>query len=136
MKRNPDISTSSGSIVLSSAIRAPRTPSRFGDFVSLTKPRMNVLVLATTAVGYYMALPRWNGWLPLLHLLLGTGLTAAAASVLNQYIERHHDKLMPRTRNRPLPACRIVAPEALSLGIALSIFGTLYLAFSVNLLTA
>src|SRR5205085_7566236 len=122
MKRNPDISTSSGSIVLSSAIRAPRTPSRFGDFVSLTKPRMNVLVLATTAVGYYMALPRWSGWLPLVHLLLGTAMTAAAASVLNQYIERKHDALMPRTRNRPLPAKRIAPAEALLLGITLSAF--------------
>ena len=135
MKRAPDISTSSGSIILNAPIAA-RTPSRFADFVSLTKPRMNVLVLATTAVGYYMALPRWSGWMPLLHLLLGTGMTAAAASVLNQFIEREHDRLMPRTRNRPLPACRIAASEALFLGIFLSITGTLYLALTVNVLTA
>jgi heme o synthase len=135
MKRAPDISTSSGSLVLSAPI-AQRTPSRFADFFSLTKPRMNVLVLATTAVGYYMALPRWTGWLPLIHLLLGTAMTAAAASVLNQYIERDYDRLMPRTRNRPLPACRIDAFEALLLGIALAITGTLYLALAVNILTA
>jgi len=136
MKRTPDISTSSGSLVLSAPISAARTPSRFADFISLTKPRMNVLVLATTAVGYYMALPRWTGWLPLIHLLLGTAMTAAAASVLNQYIERGHDSLMPRTRNRPLAAGRIAPSEALLLGIFLSITGTLYLALVVNILTA
>src|SRR5437868_9420677 len=136
MKRNPDISTSSGSLVLSTPIAVSRTPSRFADLLSLTKPRMNLLVLATTAVGYYMAIPRLTSWLPLIHLLLGTGMTAAAASVLNQYIEREHDRLMPRTRTRPLPACRIAAIEALSLGVVLAITGTLYLAFAVNILTA
>src|SRR5436190_11775389 len=119
MKRNPDLSTSSGSIVLRAPIAATRTPSRFADFVSMTKPRMNVLVLATTAVGYFMAIDRWTTWIPLLHLLLGTAMTAAAASVLNQYIERNHDRLMPRTRNRPLPAGRIAPAEALLLGILL-----------------
>src|SRR3954466_16157761 len=111
MKRAPDISSSSGSMVLSAPLAA-RTPSRFADFVSLTKPRMNILVLATTAVGYYMAVPRWTGWIPLIHLPLGTAATAAAASILNQFIEREHDRLMPRTRNRPLPACRIAPSEA------------------------
>jgi protoheme IX farnesyltransferase len=135
MKRAPDISTSSGSLALSAPIAA-RTPSRFADLFSLTKPRMNVLVLATTAVGYYMAIDRWTSWLPLIHLLLGTGMTAAAASVLNQVIERNHDRLMPRTRNRPLPAGRIAPTEALILGIALSLTGTLYLALAVNILTA
>src|SRR5439155_2674800 len=135
MKRAPDISTSSGSIVLSAPIVA-RTPSRFADLVSLTKPRMNVLVLATTAVGYYMAIDRWTSWIPLMHLLLGTAMTAAAASVLNQYIERNHDRLMPRTRNRPLPAGRILPSEAILFGLALSITGIIYLAIAVNILTA
>src|SRR3954466_7500962 len=118
MKRAPDISSSSGSMVLSAPLAA-RTPSRFADFVSLTKPRMNILVLATTAVGYYMAIPRWSNGLPLFHLLFGTALTAAAASVLNQFIERDHDRLMPRTMNRALPSRRIPAFEALFLGISL-----------------
>jgi len=136
MKRAPDISTSSGSIVLSAPIATPRTPSRFADFVSLAKPRMNLLVLATTAVGYYMAIDRWSTWIPLIHLLLGTGMTAAAASVLNQHIERKHDALMPRTRNRPLPAGRIAPTDALLIGIILALTGTIYLALAVNLLTA
>src|SRR5438046_708846 len=55
MKRAPDISTSSGSIVLSAPIVA-RTSSRFADLVSLTKPRMNVLVLGTAALGLFTLL--------------------------------------------------------------------------------
>src|SRR5207237_5479011 len=84
MKRAPEISTSSGSIILSAPMATPRTPSRFADFVSLTKPRMNVLVLATTAVGYYMAIDRWTSWITLLHRLPATAMPASAARVLHQ----------------------------------------------------
>ena len=46
-------------------------------------------MLVTTVVGYAMARPDWSDWRLLLHTLLGTALTAAAAaSILNQYVER------------------------------------------------
>ena len=136
MKRAPDISTSSGSLLLSGPIETARMPSHAADLFALTKPRMNVLVLATTAIGYGMAVPIFRSWIPLMHLLLGTALTAAAASVLNQYLERNFDRLMPRTRNRPLPAGRIAPSEALAFGIVLAITGVIYLALAVNLLTS
>jgi protoheme IX farnesyltransferase len=101
---------------------------------------MNFLVVVTTMVGYYMAAPRGiaggGEWARLFHTLLGTALTAAGASVLNQYVERGYDALMPRTVNRPLPAGRLAPLEALALGVALSIAGTLYLTILVNPLTA
>src|SRR6478672_5637816 len=78
------------------------TPSRLRDFYELTKPRMNFLVVCTTAVGYAMA-PHHGQWATLVHAIIGTALTAASASVLNQLVERSYDALMPRTRNRPLP---------------------------------
>jgi protoheme IX farnesyltransferase len=136
MKRSPDISTSSGTLMLAAPLETVRVPSRFADFCALTKVRMNLLVLATTAVGYGMAIPVWKSWGPLLHLLLGTALTAAGASVLNQYLEREHDRLMPRTRNRPLAAGRVAPMEALLLGIGLGIVGVAYLALVVNVLTS
>src|SRR5258706_13296719 len=79
-------------------------PSRAADFYELTKPRMNFLVVITTMVGFYMASARIGSisWLLMLHTLLGTALTAASASILNQLIERRFDALMPRTRCRPL----------------------------------
>ncbi len=52
--------------------------SRLSDLIELTKPRMNFLVLVTTAVGYFMATRGWDDWGRLLHTLLGTALTAAA----------------------------------------------------------
>jgi protoheme IX farnesyltransferase len=113
--------------------------ARFFDLYELTKPRMNFLVVATTLVGYFMASPsvadHWR-WALLLHTLLGTALTAAAASVLNQHAERDYDLLMPRTRNRPLPARRISPTEALFFGVCLGACGIIELALFVNSLTA
>lgn len=112
-------------------------PSRCVDFYELTKPRMNFLVLVTTLVGFYMAGGhRELNWLLLLPTLIGTALCAAGASVLNQYIERDFDKLMPRTRNRPVPAGRIEPREALTTGILCSIAGVVTLLLCVNALTA
>jgi heme o synthase len=116
-----------------------RTPSRLNDFYELTKPRMNFLVLITTMVGYYMAGSTWANhpnWLRVLNTLLGTALTAAAAGVLNQVIERDYDKLMPRTKHRPLPAGRVTRRDATIYGITLGIAGVVYLALFVNLLTS
>jgi heme o synthase len=109
---------------------------RIKDFWSLTKPRMNFLVLVTTAVGYYMAARGSLLWGRLLPTLLGTALTAAGASVLNQVLERRFDALMPRTARRPLPQGRVRPIEAWVFGIALSVSGTALLAALVNTLTA
>jgi len=117
------------------ARRAAR-PSRLNDLVELSKMRLNFLVLVTTLVGYAMANPAWLNWGLLLHTLLGTALTAAAASILNQYIERPQDALMARTKRRPLPAGRIGPVAALALGVGAGVAGLLDLYFFVNELTA
>jgi heme o synthase len=120
-----------------SGAAATLTPSRARDFYELTKPRMNFLVVCTTAVGFYMAPHHGGGhWIALLHAIVGTALTAASASVFNQLVERSYDALMPRTRNRPLPAGRVTPAEALAYGVALGVVGVTYLALLVNLLTA
>jgi len=113
----------------------PRS-SRAVDFYELTKPRMNFLVVITTMVGYCMAGRDRHDWPLMVSALFGTALTAAGASVLNQYIERDLDKLMPRTRNRPLPGGRILPIEALAMGAGMGLAGTIYLAVMVNPLTA
>ena len=61
--------------------------------MELAKLRLNFLVMVTTVVGYAMAKPVWSDWRLLLHTLLGTALTAASASILNQYVERPYDAL-------------------------------------------
>jgi protoheme IX farnesyltransferase len=117
--------------------RAGTSPAaRVADFVALTKPRMNFLVVVTTGVGYFMAAHGWNDWSRLLNTLAGTALTAAGASVLNQLAERELDARMVRTQDRPLPAGRVMPIEALIWGSLLAIVGIAELLVFVNALTA
>jgi len=97
---------------------------------------MNLLVVATTVVGFHMAIRNSADWRLLPATLLGTALSAAGASALNQFIERGPDALMRRTRNRPLPAGRIRPADALGYGIGMSISGVALLTLLVNPLTA
>lgn len=115
---------------------AVAAPGRLHDYMEMAKPRLNFLVLVTTVVGYAMARPDWSDWRLLVHTLLGTALTAAAASILNQYVERPYDALMNRTKHRPLPAGRVGPVEALALGVAAAVVGLAELYVFVNPLTA
>jgi len=136
MKPASDISEFSEALATAPAAHERATaPSRLRDFYELTKPRMNFLVVCTTAVGYAMA-PHHGHWMTLLHAIIGTALTAASASILNQHVERAYDALMPRTRNRPLPGGRITPAEALACGVIFGVLGIAYLLLMVNVLTA
>src|SRR3954453_19701905 len=128
--------TAAASLPMEAAEQSDSAVSRWSDYYELTKPRMNALVVITTAVGYFMAVRGFAEWARLLHTVLGTALTAAGASVLNQYVEIDLDAKMPRTANRPLPAGRVSPIEALSFGVLLSAAGVLYLASLVNPLSA
>ncbi len=106
------------------------------DYASLTKPGIVSLVLFTTLAGLWLAS---GGALPLgvaLWTLLGTGLAAAAAASLNNYLDRELDRRMPRTRGRPLPAGRLRPVEALLWGLLLGLSAILALALRVNALSA
>jgi len=109
--------------------------SAWNVFADLVKARLTALVLLTTLTGFYLASPQGMHLTLLVHTLVGTGLLACGASVLNQYLERGHDARMPRTERRPLPAGLIQPERALWFGVALSIAGTLYTFYCVNLLT-
>jgi protoheme IX farnesyltransferase len=113
-----------------------RRGSRVGDFVQLTKPSITFMVLITTLVGFYIGVVGGLPGLLLFHTIVGTGLVAAGASALNQYVERELDGRMVRTRHRPLPGGRLLPPEALLFSVALSVAGVSYLSVFVNMLTA
>ena len=72
----------------------------------------------------------------LVHSIVGIGLLAAGASILNQYLERELDGRMRRTARRPLPAGELTAGRALVLGVAVSSAGMLYVFLLLNALTA
>jgi protoheme IX farnesyltransferase len=109
---------------------------RLADYVALTKPRVVLMVLVTTLVGYYLGSRGLPAPWPLLRTLIGTALAAAGTLALNQWMERDVDALMTRTRNRPLPDGRLQAGEALALGATLLVGGLGYLALAVNGLAA
>ena len=95
-------------------------PGPLTDLLSLTKPRLSSLVLVTAGGGLWLA----DRAVPL-HVALaavgGTMAVVGGANALNCYLERDTDRLMPRTRSRPLPAGRMSPTVALVFGVLLSL---------------
>lgn len=92
------------------------------DFLSLTKPRVVLMVLVTTWAGYYLGATE-TGYGRLAPTLAGVALAAAGTLALNQFLEREVDARMHRTRGRPLPDGRLQAGEALVFGSLLTALG-------------
>jgi heme o synthase len=112
---------------------------RFAAYVSLTKPRLVLLVLVTVAVGFLFGArgraPR-EASLSLAATVLGTALVAGGAGALNQWLERERDARMRRTANRALPCGRIAPSEAAVFGGLLVFLGTAVLLLGANWLAA
>lgn len=105
------------------------------DYIELTKPRILNMVLITTVLGFFMGGKGIQSWTLLIYAILGTGAVVGGACALNNYLERDVDALMHRTKNRPIPAGRIIPQHALYFGTALVLLGTAFLVWKVNLLT-
>ena len=108
------------------------TRSRTIDFLTLTKPRLNLLVLVTTLGGLYLASPQGVATSLLVHTLVGTALVAGGAAALNQVWERDTDRLMRRTSGRPLPQGRLGVNEGTWFGVLLTSIGLVELTFGAN----
>ena len=110
--------------------------TRTADFVTLAKPRLNLLVVASTMVGYVMG----GGLIsdvPLMALtFIGTALVAGGASAFNQVFERVADGQMRRTRLRPMADGRLNPLEGLIFASVTSTAGLALLATGVNVLSA
>jgi protoheme IX farnesyltransferase len=109
---------------------------RLADYVALGKPRIVIMVLLTTCVGYYLGSEGAPVIVGLAHALAGTACAAAGTLALNQYLERERDARMERTRHRPLADGRLPAGEALVVGLALMSAGIVYLSLFTNGLAA
>lgn len=105
------------------------------DFLELTKPRITVLILICTAVGYSFGRASFD-LTTLIHVLLGTALMASGTAALNQWYESYSDAKMRRTRDRPIPSGRIKRAHGFIFGALLSIAGFVELWFGTNALAA
>lgn len=106
------------------------------------KPRITMLVLVTSYLGYYLGLRSMGQYLftfdqliIFFNLMLGIFLSASGAAVLNQVIEKDYDSKMKRTKNRPIPSGRVDWCDALNFGVLLCIVGSVYLFQFTNILT-
>ena len=96
---------------------------RAADFLALTKPRLNSLVVVTAGIGYYLGAAGNVHVASLVQAVIGIALVAGGAAGLNQIYERDTDSLMFRTRMRPLAAQRVTTSEALMFSLALVVIG-------------
>ena len=110
--------------------------SRASAYIALTKPDVSLLVLMTTAAGYYMGVRGPVNWLHMIHVVFGTLLIAGGTAALNHYLERDSDRNMRRTASRPLPRGVLQPPQALAFGIALSVAGAIDLFFAAGALAS
>ena len=110
--------------------------SKVSAFIELTKPRITILILISTALGYYLAESEMINYLNFFYTILGTAILSGGAGTINQCIEKDLDMLMDRTKSRPIPAGLISIKTALSFGLAQSIIGFAILWVLVNQLTA
>ena len=105
------------------------------SYIDLMKPNILLMVLITTLLGYYLGSDGEIIWTHLIWTMIGTSLSAGGASVLNQYLERNQDKIMERTRKRPIPSGIIKPQSALIFGILSVIIGSIILVTMINMLT-
>jgi len=109
---------------------------RVRDYLELIKPRITVLILICTAVGYLFGSGNgFRSW-TLVHALLGTALLASGTSALNQWYEADSDAKMRRTRRRPMAAGKMTRTHGFVFGLTLSAIGFVELWLGTNLLTA
>jgi protoheme IX farnesyltransferase len=108
------------------------------DYAELTKARITTLIVLTAWAGYFFSahksgLPAWS--MGLLHALLGIALVSSGTAALNEVMESDVDARMLRTARRPVPDGRMSKWHAATVGLGLTLGGSLYLALFANALT-
>ena len=130
--RSTTVTVPNGSDTVNQSSRVSVLLRRVDAYIELTKPRMVMMILVTTAAGFYLGTQGAMNWILFGHTIIGAGLTAAGVLGLNQYLERDIDALMARTQHRPLPVGKIHGMEALVFCVLLTAGGMLYLTTFVN----
>jgi heme o synthase len=110
--------------------------SSWHDYYEMCKPRVVMMMVLTSLVGMFLAVP---GMVPLPILLwgnLGIALVAGAGAVVNHVIDQRIDTLMQRTLKRPIPRGKVTTMQALLFACAICVSGMLILWLMVNPLCA
>lgn len=103
-------------------------------YVELTKPRIIELLLVTTVPAMAVAAGGWPGTMLVVVALVGGSLSAGGANVINQVYDRDIDRVMSRTKSRPLPTERVTPKAATIFGIVLGAAGFVILWLGTTLL--
>ena len=106
------------------------TPNIF-DYLELMKPRVMSLVIFTTIVGMYLAPIHIHPVLGLFSII-AIALGAGSAGAINQWIDKDIDKIMFRTKNRPIPSGRVDPAEALTFSLVVSLISIILLGLASN----
>ena len=112
------------------------TKPTFKDFYILTKPNVVALMILTSVIGMFMAVPGWVPWQPLVLGNLGIALCAGAAAAVNHIIDQRIDTKMARTANRPVATGVVSTRQAVWFASIIGALGMAILLIWVNALTA
>lgn len=106
------------------------------EFIVLTKPRVNLLIMFTAIVGMLLAHQSTLDYELILFASIGIGLAASAAAIINHVVDQKIDSIMDRTKSRPLVNGSIKPLHAIYFALFLSITSITMLYLLVNALTA
>lgn len=129
MAKSVSVSASSGRSLSAAS-------SSWRDYYEMTKPKVVMLLLLTALVGMCLATPGWVDWHVLIAGLMGIGMLASAAAVVNHVVDHRIDTQMARTFNRPVAKGRVSVQKALTFAAVLAVVGYVMLEIWVNTLTA
>ncbi|MBU3020313.1 heme o synthase [Aestuariibacter sp. A3R04] len=124
------------SVALSTSPSRARQRTTWRDYYELTKPKVVLLLLLTALVGMCLATDGWVKWQVLSAGMLGIGMLASSAAVINHVVDHRIDGMMARTINRPVVRGKVSATQALCFAAFLGVAGYALLWFWVNALTA
>ncbi len=117
-------------------VKAIGVREKLAAYVELTKPRIALMLVLTSAAGFYLGAAKGFDVSLFINSVIGIALLAFGVATLNQVWEWRTDALMERTAKRPLPAQKLSVTEALIFGVLLCVVAEIYLAILVNPLTA
>lgn len=113
------------------------TPSlRIRDYIELCKPRVVALMILTSMVGMCLSHAPHFSWMTFFLSNIGIAFVAGSAAAINHLVDRHIDRLMHRTKNRPIAQGKVSTRNAIIFAVSLAAMGAVLLMHFANTLTA